>query len=190
MYKQPHEGITGADRGGDDLLSLDMSAVAHRDAIIAIARHLRSACLVGHPAPIVERMSQRMRNPRPGDLVFEPTMSASRRVDTRIKALGYLIEKRIEWRRTDEEWAADKTEDGGLTDEDRMTDKVWYVQYGSNPVDVCRWTNCTFEMIPVDLDMFAEPVGTPTDGGVMLTRGDLLGSLADAGFELRPEVSR
>jgi hypothetical protein len=185
-YKQPHEDIAGTDRGGDDLLSLDMRAVAHRDALIAVARHLRSACMVGSPAPIVREMSDRMRNPRIGDLVFEPTMATSRRGDleTRIKALGYLIEKRVEWWQTDEEWAADKAADH-LADDDRSTDTAWYVQYGPDPADICRWVNCTFEMVPIDPMEFYKPIGSRGPLGVTVTRDDLLSSLADAGFDLR-----
>jgi hypothetical protein len=162
-YKQPREGVVGVDRNGDDFLSLDMRAVAHRAGLVAVAKHLRSACMVGDPAPVVREMSDRMRHPRVGDLVFEPTMATSSAdLDTRTKALGYLVEKRTEWWLTDEDWAAEKAEDDRLTDEDRQTDEAWYVQYGPDPGDICRWTNCDFGMIPIDPMEFYRPIGSPT----------------------------
>jgi hypothetical protein len=178
--KQPHEDIIGTDRGDDDLLSLDMRAVAHRDALIAVVQHLWTATMVGNPAPVVERMSARMRSPQPGDLVIEPAMSRPRRdLDTRIKALGYLIEKRTEWWNTDEEWEVEE----GYGDE-RPTDEAWYVQYGPDPADVCRWVNCKFITVPIS-EEFAKPAGMRDGTGTTFTRDSVLGSLADSGFELK-----
>lgn len=182
--KQPREDITGIDRSADDLLSLNMRAVAHRDALVAVAHHLRTATMVGNPAPVVERMATRMRSPQPGDLVVEPTMARSRRdLDTRIKALGYLIERRTEWWETDEEWEQIKAEEGYEDDEERRTDVAWYVQYGPSPEDVCRWVNCEFMTVPIG-EEFAQPAGVPTGSGVVFTRDSLLGALADSGFQL------
>jgi hypothetical protein len=183
--KQPREGITGTDRSGDDLLSLDLRAVAHRDALIAVVRHLRTAVGVGNPAPVVERMSARMRSPQPGDLVIEPTMSGPRcDLDTRIKALGYLIEKRVEWWDTDEEWEQIKAQENLAGDEERQTDVAWYVQYGPSPEDVCRWVNCEFIAVPIG-EEFAKPAGVRDGTATVFTRDSLLGSLADSGFELK-----
>lgn len=154
-FKQPREDIVGTDRSDSDLLSLDMVAVAHREALIAMAWHLRDATMVGHPAPIAAQIYQRLKSPQPGDLVVEPGMAVySKDLDTRIKALGYLIEKREEWWLTDEDWEALKVEDGGLTDEDRQTDEAWYIQYGPDPADICRWVNCTFITVPIRWDEF------------------------------------
>jgi hypothetical protein len=186
-FKQPHEGIVGTDRSGDDLLSLDMRAVAHRQALVAMAKHLMSATSVGHPAPVVERMSQRLRNPQVGDFVFEWMIGLSPRrdLDTRIKAHGYLVEKRKEWWTTDEEWERRKAEEGWADDEERPTDVAWYIQYGPEPADVCRWTNCDFIVVPIDPAEFTVPFGTRDGSAVTITRDDLLGSLADSGLVLR-----
>jgi len=157
-FKQPREGIVGTDRSDSDLLSLDMVAVAHRDALIAMAWHLNATTMDGHRAPIAAQIYQRLKSPRPGDLVVEPVASRySKDLDTRIKALGYLIEKREEWWLTDEDWETAKVEDGGLTDEDRQTDVAWYIQYGPDPVDICRWVNCTFITVPIRSDEFRSP---------------------------------
>lgn len=185
--KQPHEDIIGIDRTGDDLLSLDMRAVAHRQALTAMARHLMDAVSVGNPAPVVRRMSERIRSPQVGDFVLEWMVGLSRRsdLDTRIKAHGYLVEKRQEWWTTDEEWEQRKAEEGWEDDEERSTDVAWYVQYGPDPVDVCRWTNCSFIMVPIDPAEFTHPIGTRDGNVVVVTRDDLLGSLADSGFHLK-----
>jgi hypothetical protein len=184
--KQPREGITGIDRSGDDLLSLDMRAVAHRNALIAMARHLHTAVSVGNPAPVVERMGARMRSPQPGDFVVEPTMARRGDLDTRIKALGYLIEKREEWWETDAEWQATKVDDDSLNDDGRPTDEAWYIQYGPAQEDVCRWVNCAFVVVPISDDDFSKRAAGP-DGWI--TRDTLLGALADSGFQLRTELS-
>jgi len=183
-FKQPHEDVTGFDRSDNDLLSLDERAVAHRDALIYLLGHLRSACMVGHPAPVVERMYRRMRSPRSGDLVVA-YMANMRDPNNRLKGFGYLIEKRVEWWETDAEWETTKAEDGYLTDADRLTEEVWYVQYGPDPADVCRWANSDFTMVPIEPRQFDVEFGTRDGNGVMLTRDDLLGALADSGFQLR-----
>lgn len=158
-HYQPREGVRGKELTGDmaDLLRLDTDAVSARNALAAMARHLDVACRVGHPAPIVRDMADRIRNPRPGDLVIESTRGWSPRADpdTRLKALGILLLSRTEWGTTDEEWrqylqdwpGADMHEHRGTTD-------VTYVQYGPAVVDVCRWANCSFISVPVQVDWF------------------------------------
>lgn len=185
-WPQPHEGIVGVDRSGDWLLSLDENATAHRDAILVVSHHLYRACLVGNPAPNVERMYGRITHPEPGDLVFVQDGAPSRDVATRTKALGFLIAHRQEWWETDAEWAATKAKHE-VPDADRMTDHAWYVQYGPNPISVCRWTNCTLIVVPLDRGMFDQPAATRNpDGSVTVTRDDLLSVLADDdGFQLR-----
>lgn len=161
--KQPHEDVRGTDRTGDDLLSLDERAIAHRDALIRMAKHLNQATMVGHPAPIVERIRKRITTPEPGDLVVEVSALYRRELDDRIKALGYLVERRTEWATTHEAWNQEMLEEGvqarlnGETEmpawlADRPRDTAWYVQYGPDPVDICRWTNCDFLVLPVDIE--------------------------------------
>jgi len=190
-FKQPYEDIVGIDRD-NWLLSLDMRAVAHRDALRVLAHHLHTACLVGNPAPNVQRMYERITRPQVGDLVVEISSFYRRRslgddawLDHRTKALGILLEHRREWWQTDEEWQREITEDPDLADDGRVTDDAWYVQYGQAAADVCRWTNCDFIVVPMDSDEFRKPVGHHDGNGVTLTRSDLLGALADSGFALK-----
>lgn len=148
--KQPREDVAaGVDRD-DDLLSFDESAVAHRDALIGMARLLHSATLVGDPAPVVVKLYERITKPCPGDLVVELSAMYSHDPVKRIKALGILIEKRQEWYDTDEEWADLVAEGAVYADEDRRTDTAWYIQYGSAAGDVCRWTDCDFMALLYD----------------------------------------
>lgn len=154
-YPDHHEGITGRPLDPDGLLSLDMRAVPGREAVAALAKHLMTACMVGRPAPIVAAMGQRLRTPAPGDLVIERGRGMSRRsdLDTRIKALGYLIEHRDEWYDSAADWRAFELEDpDNATEDNRSRDHAWYIQYGPDPADVCRWTNCDFLMVPIGLD--------------------------------------
>jgi hypothetical protein len=203
VYPQPREGVTGTDRD-DDLLSLDEAAVPRRLLMAGLARCLRDAVLVGNPAPAVARMWERMKNPEPGDLVIETSTFFRKDTDDKIKAMGILVAHRTEWWQTDEEWAAEIEKERAAYEEfllgpysqpgdlpfdpshhERLTDHAWYVQYGPRAADICRWVNCDFMMIPADPSEFRIRVGTRDGNGVMLTRDDLVGGLADAGFVLR-----
>lgn len=133
---RPHEDVPAACGREDYLLSLDPRAVAHRDALIAMARHLADVSLVGNPAPVAARMGERIRAPQRGDLVVETSaLASSADADTRLRGLGVLLDHR------DEPLAAPI----GAT----VVDHAWYVQYGPNPEDVCRWTNCEFIALPL-----------------------------------------
>lgn len=207
-FKQPREGITGTDWTGDDLLSLEDAAIPRRIMMTGMAHMLRMATLVGNPAPIVQRISGRMRNPQPGDLVVEESTAYRTDEDTRIKAFGILIEHRVEWWETDEEWAVMVEEERAAherhenflrnseyarseyADEpwepgERQTDHAWYIQYGPKAGDICRWVNCSFIAIPTDPSAFSMPAGTREGDRVTFTRDDIVGSPADSGFELR-----
>lgn len=202
-YPQPYEGVTGTLRDTDDLLSLEEPALAVRKMLAGVAGVLMQTTIVGQPAPVVTRISERMRDPQPGDLVLE-TSTRYRPSDDWYKGFGILILHRDEWWETDAEWerqvAAERADHDdflkgpyahpGDADEPweprgRMTDHGWYIQYGQQPADVCRWTNCGFTAIPTDPGTGAVPVGTRDGNGVTFTRGDLLGGLADSGFRLR-----
>ncbi len=188
QFKQPHEDVPRP-YGADPLLSLDEAAVPYRDALIAMSRHLSAATLVGNPAPVVQRMYDRLSAPQPGDLVVEQTSSWRKDPENRLKGFGRLVLRRREWWTTDEEWEARKAddEDEDLTDADRRTDEAWYVQYG--PDHICRWTNCSFKVIPADIASFTAPAGRRDGTATVFTRDSLLGSLADSGLTLRaPEA--
>jgi hypothetical protein len=183
--KQPHQDVPRP-YGDDPLLTLDGPALAFRDALIKMSRHLSNATLVGNPAPVVARMCERLRKPQPGDLVMEMTAWTHWRSDDhRAKAFGRLILERVEWWETDEDWAAQLVEeDGALSEEDRRTDHVWYVQYG--PDHVCRWTNCSFIVLPVDIDDFTMPAAVRNGDAAVFTRDSLVSSLSDSGFSFKP----
>lgn len=150
-YKQPNEDVAfGTDRD-DDLLSLDETAAAHRNALIGMARLLHRACLVGNRAPIVDDIYERITPPQRGDLVVELSVGMyTQDPEKRLKALGILLEKRTEWDSTDEEHADLIAEGAVYPDEERITDIAWYIQYGPRAEDVCRWTNCSFVALPYE----------------------------------------
>jgi hypothetical protein len=184
-YKQPHEGIVGMDRTGDPLVTLDDELLPVRAALITVSGHLQTATQVGNPAPVVQRMNERLRSPQVGDLVVEQGKAAFMRAADWYRGFGYLVERRREWWVTDEEWEAEKREDETLSDANRSVDEAWYIQYGSDAGDVCRWTDCSFRVIPIGDETFAAPAGERTGTGVTFTRDSLLSSLADSGFQLR-----
>lgn len=119
-----------------------------------------------------------------GDLVVEQSTFHRAEPESHLKGFGILIAERREWWQTDEEYATEIAEDPEIANEERATDHAWYVQYGSNKEAVCRWTNCSFLVVPV-FDTFTQPVGIPDGKGVTITRDSLIGSLADAGFSIR-----
>lgn len=181
--KQPHEDVAPGTSRDDYLLSLEPQAVAHRNALITMSRHLMTATLVGNPAPIVSRMYRRLKDPQPGDLVVE--MSAELRdAHHRISALGILLERRVEWYDTDKEWAEIFAEDPDGWDE-RRRDDAWYIQYGPDAKDVARWTNCQFDVVPIFIDSFVEPARSADGRTLTVTREGLVSSLGDSGFDLR-----
>ena len=126
---QPHEGIDGTDRQ-NFLLSLEDEATEHREALMRMAKHLRTACLVGNRAPIVDWIWDRAGKPEPGDLVVEMTR-AVHRLD--YQGFGILLAHR---------W------------EEEAQDEVWYIQYGNGHRDIARWQNCDFMALPVAVASF------------------------------------
>jgi hypothetical protein len=202
-YRQPHEGITGTSRD-DDLLSLEEPALPRRLLMAGMAHCLRDAVLVGNPAPRVARMWERMQNPVTGDLVVETSTFYCLEPDSRIKAMGILIAHRTEFDQTDAEWTTEIEEERTAYEDflrssysqpgdgpfdpsqcERRTDHAWYIQYGPQAADICRWVNCSFLMIPSDPEAYAIPVGTRDGTSVTFTRDDVLSGLADSGFRLR-----
>lgn len=151
----PHEDVTGVDRD-DWLLELDTQALTHRDGLAAMAYLFHRATMVGNPAPIVAQMWERISQPQVGDLVIEATYwFPNRDEDHRLKSLGLLVARREEWACSDEEWARWEAEDPEAYDGERPVERdAWYIQYGSKSGDICRWTNCTFLVAPIDRKAF------------------------------------
>jgi hypothetical protein len=148
----------GTDRA-DAFLSLDEDAVPLRRLLMGVAEAQRDACLVGHPAPRVAWMWERMSHPQAGDLVVET--SAFRTAPA--YGLGYLVRHCREFFMTDTEWAAEVAEWGYEAALDlhgrRPSEETWYVQYGPRPVDVVRWENATLMTVLTDRSMYEREPG-------------------------------
>jgi hypothetical protein len=185
---QPREGITGTLRDQDDLLSLDDKAFPRREMMVALALVLQRTTLVGDPAPVVDRIGKQINDPQPGDLVVETTSIGRSDTERRAMGFGILLAYRDEWAQTDEEYNQELADNGDLNPGWRAKDHAWYVQYGPQPDDICRWVNCCFITIPTDRDFGRIPVGTQDDKGITITRDDLVGGLADAGFTFAPNI--
>lgn len=143
-YPDHHAGVRGEARGDDPLLTTDGSLVAAR-----LMWALQRATLVGNAAPIVTSMRNRMDAPVVGDAVVVIDATFWGNSDAKHKAVGYLVAKRAEWLSSQAEWDREVGKDGALSDRDRVVERAaWYVQYGPNPVDICRWTNCDVVAIP------------------------------------------
>ena len=197
---QPREDVTGMDLTGSMLLSLREPAAVHREALITVTRHLRDSCMVGNPAPVVRRIWQRISHPEPGDLaVANEVLHGCGDDDYHLKGFGVLLAIRDEWAETDADWAAfcdserraaeadGFTADMIVSDENRAEEHgVYYLQYGPEPVDVCRWVNSACTALPVHVPGFGKDAAAARDqDGAVFTRDSLIASLADSGFALR-----
>lgn len=163
--KQPHEDILRPADVDTRLLGFDDAALDFRDAICALASHLYLSCMVGNPAPAVLEKQQRMLRLEPGDYVVESSDLWRRWGSTdaadRAHRFGVLLERRDEWGQTDEEHRRALADGEIDADEERWVERnVVYIQYGPSPEDVCRWVNCSFIVVPVDLFAFHKPVVT------------------------------
>jgi hypothetical protein len=151
ILPQPWEGINGTVRDSDDLLSLEDEAMPRRRRMVMMALLLRKTTLVGHPAPIVARIYERMEHPQPGDLVVETTTAW--RPDSEYRGFGILLACRREWCLADADWAAYLAENP--QDDERLADRYWYVQYGPGERDITRWEDCDFTAIPAESELRA-----------------------------------
>jgi hypothetical protein len=144
-YPEPHEGITGVARAGDGILESESAS----SLAAVLASHLHRATLVGNPAPMVAEMNRRMLSPQPGDRVVVLDSMFRQDPVTRFQGVGHLVAVREEWASTAAQWAAEMEDDLSLTDEARWIERnAWYIQYGPEPVDICRWTNCQVIAFP------------------------------------------
>lgn len=114
--------LLGTQRDNDPLLTMEGSLVA-----MEIMSLLYSAVLVGHPAPKVAEFYDQMTVFPVGIRVVVSDYFYRDNDDVKYKSVGYLIGKE----RTDDE-----------------PGEIYYIQYGPNPEDVCRWSNCLVLRIP------------------------------------------
>lgn len=146
-WPQPNEGIVGTDRSDDLLLDTTESALGMRKTIMFLTYNLHRATFHGK--------GSQMENPIVGDLVvvtdwlpqidhFEEKMP----IERVIRSLGYLVDHRQEWWHTDEEWQQLLDQYHYAPDEERPTDWAYYVQYGPDPKDICRWVDCGVLRVP------------------------------------------
>lgn len=138
----------GVDRTGDPLLTLDDGALT---AVVEIVYHgIRLTGVLD--APIGRALIDRRHHPRPGDFVVildsipgrGPTADA---IDRLRKGWGYLVARRNEPFYTDTQWADVADQYDGKP---CPTERIFYVQYGPNPGDVCRWENAEAYAVPHD----------------------------------------
>ena len=155
---QPNEGVTGTLRS-DDLLSLADEAVNRRAIMMAMGYSYYRLALDGlFGKGGGGRAWVRCQKVQPGDLVMESMRGVLSLRDNGCdpRAFGILLDRRNEWAHTDEEWQDYLTSEGHAADEERETrpveHDVFYVQYGPQPDDICRWMNCTFIALPTSLD--------------------------------------
>jgi len=136
----------GTDRADDPVLTMTGE---QRSVFIEAVYYGWSLTGYGQ-APIGRALAERRHDPRPGDLVVIPDALSRRATSTddkstQLMGLGYLVEGRYEPAVTEEIWAEYGESDWGG---ECPREKAWYVQYGPNPEDVCRWENASCQAVP------------------------------------------
>jgi hypothetical protein len=140
------ERLLGTDRTGDPLLSLDEACVPWRRLLIS--SQWWANYLHGIPyAPIGVDWQERQRKPRPGELCFATDHAISPDADDKLiaKSFGYFLGEQREPIYDDETWA--EVQDQYDDRKDCPTERIFYIQYGPAPDDVCRWENAQCQVI-------------------------------------------
>lgn len=140
------ERLHGTDRTGDPLLSLDEACLPIR--VLVMSSQWYATYLFGMAgAPIGINWQRRYREPRPGDLCFATDHAINPRADadTLLKSFGYFLGEQREPIYDDETWA--KVQDQYDDRKDCPTERVFYIQYGPKPDDVCRWEDAQCQVI-------------------------------------------
>lgn len=123
--------------------------------LIAAGLLLQRTTLVGNPAPVVDQISERMRNPQPGDLVWETSTSLRSLRDPAWaeKALGWFVERGQSPWASREEWARDECEwreYAGQPYEECPTRLVWIIRPWGDPDGRFVWENAKLLGLPLD----------------------------------------
>jgi hypothetical protein len=128
--------------------------IPNEKLIATIGYNLYRTTSVGNPAPIVKTLGDRMRDPRPGDLVLEVSSIYWKMKQEPFDAsnLGFLTRTAMEPVFTEEEW----NEEPELGHDNQPlpygacpTEKVYYINRLDGKGEV-RWHNAAFIALPID----------------------------------------
>lgn len=146
------ERLRGADRTDDPLLNLDEAFLPFR--VLVMSSQWYATYLFGMAgSPLGIDWQRRYRKPRPGELCFATDHAINPRADadTLMKSFGYFLGEQWEPVYDDETWeqVKDQYREDHQTIEEvvRPTERVFYIQYGPKPDDVCRWENAQCQVI-------------------------------------------
>jgi hypothetical protein len=130
-WPKPHEGISGAPWTRDHLLNIDETGLKWRVGAMERLYQLWGDSLHPIEGAAGLQLFNRMDSPVVGDVVMEVTsfFRLQRDAEYRRQGFGVLLGMREEW------------------DQGRA-EKAWYIQYGPEAEDVCRWVNCKFIAVP------------------------------------------
>lgn len=144
------ERLRGTDRTGDPLLTLDEAFLPFR-SLVMISQWYATYMMGMAGSPIGQRWQSRYRKPVPGDLCYaidhalyaptDPRFNA----DTVMKSFGYFLGEQQEPIYDDATWAEVQDQYDGR--KDCPTERIFYIQYGPKPDDVCRWENASCQVI-------------------------------------------
>lgn len=146
MTRPAVERLRGTDRSGDPLLSLDGACIPLRRLLLSSLWYTNYLYgMAGSPIGI--DWQRRMRRPQVGELCFvtDHAISPGAGDDTIAKSFGYFLGEQREPVYDEKEWA--EVQDQYDDRKDCPTERVFYIQYGPAPDDVCRWANADHQVI-------------------------------------------
>lgn len=158
------------DRSGDPLITGEQAVV---DMLVRVAYNAwRKMGSTHNAAPCAQALSDRINHPKPGDPVYVADSVRRGDDDTRRKGVGYFVVERTEWWQSDDDWLTARDDEGTtafeawtygeplvwdpMTHPKRPSEKAFYVQYGPDPGDICRWSNATCYAIPYGDEMMRQ----------------------------------
>jgi hypothetical protein len=140
------ERLHGTDRTDDPLLNLDEAFLPFR--VLVMSSQWYATYLFGMAgAPIGIDWQRRYRKPKPGELCFATDHAINPRAEpgTAMKSFGYFLGEQQEPIYDDETWA--EVQDQYDDQTECPTERIFYIQYGPKPDDVCRWENAQCQVI-------------------------------------------
>lgn len=140
------ERLVGTDRSADPLLNLDEAFLPFR-ALVMSSQWYATYLFGMAGSPIGEHWQRRYRQPRPGELCFATDYAINTRADadTLMKSFGYFLGEQQEPIYDEATWEQVQSQYEDRTE--CPTERVFYIQYGPKPEDVCRWENASCQVI-------------------------------------------
>lgn len=156
IERSGHPRPLGTDRSDDPLIALDLD-IRIVDAIKLIS-YTWATNIGTQDSPIGRAMIERINEPHVGDLVLVADTArlgpyGIKSEESRRMGWGYFLGQFREPIYTDARWADVTDAEDGISLAQQYggvmpMERVFYIQYGPSPEDVCRWGNASLMGVP------------------------------------------